>query len=158
MIENILNSRIELRKPILKRIKAQGFNAMDMHVHTRFSDTSTSVRSIVKRARKKNIGISITDHNDIRGALLARSLAKDVMMIPGIEISSKERAHLLAYFYSMNDLEHFYNNNIKNNKSRMIYLKTKLGLIEIIDLLIKIAESKAFLEARGYTIVGKECK
>lgn len=66
----------------------------DLHVHTSYSyDSSTSPKEIVDAAIEKGIDcMAITDHDEIRGALEALEYAKGkpILIIPGIEIKSKE--------------------------------------------------------------------
>jgi hypothetical protein len=45
-----------------------------------------------------DIGVAITDHNEIRGAVEMDRI-RDVLSIPGIEVTSGEGSHLLVYFY-----------------------------------------------------------
>ena len=67
---------------------------IDFHVHTSFSDDAiSSPKEVVKAALKKKLnGICITDHDQIKGAAEVLKLAFDlpILIIPGIEITSKE--------------------------------------------------------------------
>lgn len=69
----------------------------DFHIHSYYSDGVNSPREIVEQAKKIGLsGIAITDHNEIKGALEALKFQDDrLMIIPGIEISSKE-GHIVA--------------------------------------------------------------
>ena len=72
----------------------------DLHIHTVFSHDGTStVPAVLKHvaARTDLDVIAITDHNEIKGALLAEQLAPDygIEVIPGSEISTAD-GHLLA--------------------------------------------------------------
>jgi len=66
----------------------------DLHCHTFYSyDSTTPPPEMVEAAIKRGINcLAITDHNEIRGALEAIEYAKDksILIIPGIEIKSKE--------------------------------------------------------------------
>lgn len=66
----------------------------DLHVHTYYSYDSTSLpKEIIDRAIKKGIDcLAITDHDQTKGVAEAEEYAKDkpVLIIPGIEIKSKE--------------------------------------------------------------------
>jgi predicted metal-dependent phosphoesterase TrpH len=70
----------------------------DMHIHTRFSkDSSSRPRDILKVAEKLGLnGLAITDHNTIEGALRTRDLAKDLHIIIGEEIMTRQ-GEVLAY-------------------------------------------------------------
>ncbi len=72
---------------------------IDLHVHTCYSDDSTSpLEEIIFYAKKQGLnGIAITDHDTLRGAKRALKLArkKELMVIPGIEVTTLQ-GHVLA--------------------------------------------------------------
>ncbi|MCL2149070.1 MAG: PHP domain-containing protein [Methanomassiliicoccaceae archaeon] len=69
----------------------------DLHIHSEFSDDGRStVEEIIATAAERGIGcISITDHNTFEAYALAKDNGR-VLVIPGIEVSSKG-GHVLAY-------------------------------------------------------------
>lgn len=66
----------------------------DLHIHTSYSyDSATPPKEMVEAAIKKRVDcLAITDHSEIKGALEAIEYAKEksILIIPGIEIKSKE--------------------------------------------------------------------
>lgn len=71
---------------------------LDLHVHSMYSeDANGRIEDILKTIQKKGLhGVAITDHNTVKGALKAMQLApKDMLVIPGIEISTSE-GHILG--------------------------------------------------------------
>jgi predicted metal-dependent phosphoesterase TrpH len=68
----------------------------DLHVHTNFSkDGESSVEEILKKAEEVGLDvIAITDHDSIEGAKKALSCRSSVLVIPGIEVSTKQ-GHLI---------------------------------------------------------------
>jgi len=66
----------------------------DLHVHTSYSyDSNSSPKEMVDAAIEKGIDcLAITDHGEIKGALEAveHAKGKSILIIPGIEIKSKE--------------------------------------------------------------------
>jgi len=85
--------------------------AWDLHFHTRWSDGRAPAAATVQRARDLDIGVAVTDHNVIDGALEAWRLAGDEAprrVLPGIEITTAERVHLLVYFRRPEALYDFY--------------------------------------------------
>jgi len=72
---------------------------VDMHVHTKYSPCSrTKVSDLLLKAADLQVGIAITDHDTIKGALKAKELSRkyDVKVFVGCEISSRE-GQILAY-------------------------------------------------------------
>ncbi len=66
----------------------------DLHCHTSYSyDSNSSPKEMVDAAIEKGIDcLAVTDHSEIKGALEAIEYAKgkSILIIPGIEIKSKE--------------------------------------------------------------------
>jgi predicted metal-dependent phosphoesterase TrpH len=69
----------------------------DLHVHTNFSkDGESSVEEILKQAEEAGLDvIAITDHDSVDGAKKALTCSTTVLVIPGIEVSTKQ-GHLLV--------------------------------------------------------------
>ncbi len=72
----------------------------DLHIHSNCSDGHDEVKTILKAAaRRKLAGISITDHDTLRGSEKARKIIKeqklDLILIPGAEVTTLE-GHLLV--------------------------------------------------------------
>ena len=88
----------------------EGFMRADMHFHTRYSDSYTSVRDTIDLAKRRGAGVAVTDHNLVQGSLEAMEIAKDkgVFIVPGIEISSWDGPHILVYFYSAGEMKEYW--------------------------------------------------
>jgi len=75
----------------------------DLHIHTRFSDGMATAVEVLAHAEERTDldALAVTDHDDVRGALLARELwAKGNYrfdFVPGVEITTIQ-GHLLALF------------------------------------------------------------
>ena len=72
----------------------------DLHVHSNCSDGHDEVKTILKAAvRRRLAGLSITDHDTLRGSEKARKIIKeqklDLILIPGAEVTTLE-GHLLV--------------------------------------------------------------
>ena len=86
---------------------------VDLHFHTRYSDGTARVRDAVRRAARFGIGLAITDHNEVRGALEAQRLSEGkVFLVPAIEVNCAEGCDLLVYFASYRDLIRFYEDEV----------------------------------------------
>jgi predicted metal-dependent phosphoesterase TrpH len=104
-----------IQGPILALLKKEGYQAVDMHYHGRFSvDGLATVPQILEKCRQGSFGVAFTDHNHIEGAFAAReSSYKDVFVIPGMEITCHNGAHILLHFYSLPELRDFYQREMK---------------------------------------------
>jgi len=129
-LENDNTQRIQFEKPDLYEM-TQTYTVFDLHFHSRHSDGSNSVEEIARQARALNIGVAITDHNAIEGALRIDA-CKDVLSIPGIEVTSQEGAHILVYFYDVDSLQCFYHYDIKPFMGSDLMSSTNLRMEEII--------------------------
>ena len=122
--------KILFERPDLAEL-TQHYTVVDPHFHSHYSDGYNSVHAIATRARELNIGLAITDHNDIRGAVELDDYT-DLVNIPGIEVTSREGTHVLVYFYDKKSLTAFYLKDIKPNMGHDIMSSTKLEMEEII--------------------------
>ncbi len=69
----------------------------DLHVHTNYSkDGESSIEEILRRAEEAGLdAIAITDHDAVDGAKMALQIPSRVLVIPGIEVSTKQ-GHLIV--------------------------------------------------------------
>lgn len=69
----------------------------DLHVHTSSSkDGESGVEDILRRAEEAGLdAIAITDHDSVDGAKRALACATEVLVIPGIEVSTRQ-GHLIV--------------------------------------------------------------
>lgn len=125
------NDPVLFTRPELDRLN-QTHTVVDLHFHSHYSDGMNTIPKIAERARKLAIGIAITDHNEIRGAL-EMDRHDDIFSIPGIEITSSEGSHLLVYFYKTGDLEAFYNHHIVPHMGHGVMSSLNLPMDEIIE-------------------------
>jgi len=125
--------RLKLQKPNIFQLKEQRFTAFDMHVHSMHSDGLNKIETILKKARKARFGVAITDHNEIKGSIEAVKIAKDVMVIPGMEINTSDGPDILLYFYNIHEATEYYNKHIKKHKGFDPSGKSKVSLKDIYD-------------------------
>jgi len=124
------NHRIQFEKPNIAELLKQN-TVVDLHFHSCYSDGHNTVEAIACKARDLGIGIALTDHNEIRGALEIDEY-RHVLSIPGIEMTSREGTHVLVYFYQIDKLESFYHNDVIPYMGHDIMSSTALPMEEII--------------------------
>lgn len=82
--------------------------------------------------RKLGIGLALTDHNAIAGAVeLDRH--KDLLTIPGIEVTSREGTHVLVYFYRIKDLKSFYAKDVAPHMGPTVMSAIGLDMAAILE-------------------------
>ena len=129
---NAYNShKILFERPDLDELTKR-YSVVDLHFHSHYSDGYNAVDKIAKRARELGIGIAITDHNEIKGAVELERYA-DILNIPGIEITSIEGTHLLIYFYEIKSLKRFYKKDLKPRMGHDVMSSTSLEMEEIMQ-------------------------
>ncbi len=119
-------------RPNLEELTSR-HTCVDLHFHTTHSDGLPDVRKTLERAKELNIGIAITDHNEISGSLEACRNNNGTLVVPGIEVATYERIHLLFYFYEVRELERFYQKLVKPNKMEDPFSRTKLRAKDLIQ-------------------------
>jgi predicted metal-dependent phosphoesterase TrpH len=122
--------RIQFERPDLAQLK-QKHTVVDLHFHSHYSDGHNSVETIAQKVRELGIGIAITDHNEIRGAIEIAQY-RDILSIPGIEMTSAEGTHILIYFYQLDHLQTFYSDHLIPNMGNDIMSSTSLPMEKII--------------------------
>ena len=123
--------KIEFEKPDLNRLRDR-YTVVDLHFHTRYSDGLNGVPAIVRRVRELGIGIAITDHNQIAGAVEIDRY-DDILSVPGIEITSREGTHLLVYFRKIESLKSFFHNDVEPFMGSEIMSSVNLDMETLID-------------------------
>lgn len=100
----------------------------DLHIHSALSpcaDNSMTPNNIVNMAYIKGLDIiAITDHNSYFNieTIINLGKSKNILVVPGIEVTTSEDIHLLCYFDKLSSLTKFgqkiYENipNISNKK------------------------------------------
>jgi predicted metal-dependent phosphoesterase TrpH len=124
-------NRIQFEKPNLQELTGR-FTTVDLHFHSRYSDGSNTIAAIARQARKLGIGIAVTDHNQIGGAVEIDQY-KDILSIPGIEVTSEEGAHILIYFYEIENLIRFYADDVQPFMGTDVMSSTALKMEDIVE-------------------------
>ena len=114
-------------------VPAEKFVSVDMHLHTRASlDAFNTVDTILRIAAQEGFGVAITDHNEIAGAIEAASKAKEVLVVPGIELKAGNGVDVLVYFHDVASLEGYYVREVEPYKAALGFFldRTEEELIE----------------------------
>lgn len=123
--------------------------AIDLHIHTNFSDGTDSPDEIIEKSEAIGLNaISITDHETMKG--LATITKKNIEVIKGVEISAKwdelslnnseSGIHILLYFVKEDDINlnmilEELRENKKSRNNQIIEKLNSLGVeIDIEDL------------------------
>ena len=120
-------------KPNFGELSAEGLHCVDMHSHTISSDSYTSVKGLVKVAKKKGIGFAVTDHNVIGSVEEAFGYSKDVLVIPGVEVDVWDGPHILVYFSHPDQLKGFFKKEIEPFMNRNKWLSINRFTEDILD-------------------------
>lgn len=100
----------------------------DLHIHSSLSPCASNdmtPNNIINMAYIKGLDvISVTDHNTMLNTrpLVELGGKKDILVVPGIEVTTKEEIHVLCYFVSLSKGLEFQNiiyeglPQIKNNR------------------------------------------
>ncbi|MEK6938398.1 MAG: PHP domain-containing protein [Nanoarchaeota archaeon] len=100
--------------PLFQLVSKLNYHGVDMHFHTTYSmDGVSKIKNVLQECKRKGIGIAITDHNSIEGAIKALEQNTGLFIIPGIEVTCKNGVHLMFYFPEGHLLEKFYYTEIK---------------------------------------------
>jgi hypothetical protein len=147
--------QVWFERPVMETITSQGFFAADMHFHTNYSDSHTTVRSAVRSARKLGVGLAITDHNAIGGVLEAEQIAREALIIPGIEVSTSDGPHVLLFFYFSDELQEFYKRDLEKKKGSNPFLATRLSTTDLLDITRDYNCVRAAAHPYGYLVLNR---
>ena len=126
----------------------------DFHCHSSYSDGESSIYQIEEFCLKSNIGISLTDHNEIRGSIKLFERNK-ISLILGMEIGTAEGIEVLIYFNKVHEMEFFYKSQIEPYRKKCIIthlrnrLENILEAIGEIDAFVSLAHPSSILQQRA---------
>ena len=124
-------NRVLFERPNLHALCEEN-TVVDLHFHSSYSDGLNRIETIANHAAKLGIGIAITDHNDIRGALEIDQ-HPEILNIPGIELTAAEGSHLLLYFYSAEALRHFFDHHVAPFRGQGVMSSLSISMRECIE-------------------------
>lgn len=108
--------------------------AFDLHLHTHRSlDAFTSTDDLLRVAKAKGIGIAVTDHSEIRGAVEALERSDGVEVIPAIEVKARSGVDIMVYFERADDMVDYYRKVIEPRRQGIHSFIPALREREIVD-------------------------
>ena len=105
--------RAEFEVPDIPAIRSEGLTPVDMHYHTRCSDSDTDPVAALRLAERMGVGFAVTDHNLIQSVLRLKEVRSSVPVVPGMEVSTTDGPHILVYFPTSRSLERFWYTRIR---------------------------------------------
>jgi len=147
--------KVYFERPMVDHIRDSGFHAVDMHFHTNHSDAYTRVRSALSLAKRKGVGLAITDHNTPSGVLEASRMHTGVLLIPGMEVSVEDGPHILLYFYHLDEMVEFYHREVEGRKGKSPYMATTLSTEDLLDCAARYNCVRAAAHPFGYLVFNK---
>lgn len=160
--------------------------AVDLHIHSGLSpcaDNNMTPNNIINMARVKGLdAIAITDHNSTKNLKSFTEVAKknNIICIPGVEVTTREEVHILAYFNQISKAAKFQEilddtlpkiknktnifgnqyvfddeDNILYDYNTLLISGIKLNLKETIDEIIRIGGTPipAHIDRNSYSIL-----
>ncbi|MFH0874514.1 MAG: PHP domain-containing protein [archaeon] len=117
-------------KPNPIPLKKLGYSCYDLHFHTEYSDGAAKIKDILSKLEELGIGAAITDHNEVKGIKAANS----DKIIPGIEVTIKNNADVLFYFYEKKDLYEFHSEISKKKKGGLLHSIIDMEIVELLEV------------------------
>lgn len=105
--------RVIFERPDPKALAEEGFICADMHFHTNASDSFTRIQDAVSLAKRRGVALAVTDHNLISNAMKVAG-RRDMVTVPGMEVSTTDGPHILVWFYDAQELQSFWKREIKD--------------------------------------------
>ena len=134
-LSEVKSGRVLFGTPDASVLASEGFLCADMHFHTNASDSFTQAEDAVVLARSRGIGLAITDHNLVNNAVRMAD-RKDIMVIPGMEVSTTDGPHILVWFYEPKELQSFWRREIRPRLQSCPWLALRDCKVEkLLDLL-----------------------
>ena len=136
----------------------------DLHIHTVLSPCSNlemSPGKIVSRAKEQKLDIiGVTDHNSTRNCKLLKKLGEELglYVLMGVEVTTREEVHCLAFFEKDNFLDEFQQyleNNLPYIKNDTDYFGYQVvvdeneNILDEIDSLLIVGINKSIDEVHN---------
>ena len=179
----------ELERRLIDERESLGVVMADLHVHTCLSPCAgldMTPMNIVKKARERGLSlIAVTDHNSAENAaaVMAAAHGSDLRVLPGMEVTTAEEAHVVALFETLDSaaaLQHVVFDNLtpgKKNDENLFGMQvianefdevagfnehlligaTTLDLGEVVDAIHRFGglAVAAHIDREGFSVIGQ---
>jgi predicted metal-dependent phosphoesterase TrpH len=105
---------------------------VDLHSHSRYSDGTARLEDIERVCEERRIGISLTDHNEVRGAVRLFDRNR-IPSVPGIEVGTLEGLEFLVYFREPGRLEEYFVRSVEPRLLSRFMVRSKLLSLDAIE-------------------------
>lgn len=105
---------------------------VDLHTHSNYSDGAANLSAIQDHCRKLDVGLALTDHNEIRGSI--QLISSDVVpCIPAIEVGTQEGLEFLVYFAEPGQLEDFFMKAVEPFLLARFMVRSNVKAVDCLD-------------------------
>ena len=111
----------------------RGLHFIDLHTHSRYSDGLASLEQIEDHCLRREMAVSLTDHNEIRGSVELRNRGR-IPCLAGIEVGSYEGLEFLVYFQDPARLEDYYRRAVEPGLLTRFMVRSRIGSVECLDV------------------------
>jgi hypothetical protein len=106
--------------------------SVDLHTHSNYSDGVANLTAIQDHCRKLELGIALTDHNEIRGSI--ELISNEVLpCIPGVEVGTLEGLEFLVYFAEPELLEEFFLAAVEPHLLARYMVRSNVKAVDCLD-------------------------
>jgi hypothetical protein len=105
---------------------------VDLHSHSRYSDGTATLADIEAACERRRIGVALTDHNEIRGAIKLRERER-IWSVPGIEVGTIEGLEFLVYFRDPGRMEDYFIQSVDPYLLSRFMVRTKIRSLDAIE-------------------------
>ncbi len=105
---------------------------VDLHCHSRYSDGTATIEQIEDECRRQQIGLALTDHNEIHGSIRLFERGR-VAVVPALEVGTREGLEFLVYFQDPEPLETFYVREVEPYLMNRFMVRTKVRSLAALE-------------------------
>jgi predicted metal-dependent phosphoesterase TrpH len=105
---------------------------VDLHSHSRYSDGTATLEDIEAVCDRRRIGVALTDHNEIRGAIRLWERER-IWSVPAIEVGTIEGLEFLVYFADPGRLEDYFIRSVDPHLLSRFMVRSRARSLAVIE-------------------------